>query len=165
MLSQEWRQAQADLAAARGDSELAEMVGDYEAEVARLEEELKLALAERDPADEKDVIVEVRQGVGGDEAALWADELQRMLQRYAERRGFKVEQLETAASDGGGVKEGGVRDQGRRRLLGVQVRGRHPPRAARARRPSPRVASTRRRPPSRSCRKRRRSTSRSTRAT
>ena len=81
------------------------MVGDYEAEVARLEEELKLALAERDPADEKDVIIEVRQGVGGDEAALWADELQRMLQRYAERRGFKIEQLETAASDGGGVKE------------------------------------------------------------
>jgi peptide chain release factor 1 len=104
-LAQAWRQAQADLAAARADSELAEMVGDYEAEVARIEEELKLALAERDPADEKDVIVEVRQGVGGDEAALWADELQRMLQRYAERRGFKVEQLETAASDGGGVKE------------------------------------------------------------
>jgi peptide chain release factor 1 len=87
-LAQAWRQAQADLAAARADSELAEMVGDYEAEVARIEEELKLALAERDPADEKDVIVEVRQGVGGDEAALWADELQRMLQRYAERRGF-----------------------------------------------------------------------------
>src|SRR3954447_20427641 len=104
-LAQSWRQAQADLAAARGDSELSEMVGDYEAEVARLEEELKLALTQRDPADEKDVIIEVRQGVGGDEAALWADELQRMLQRYAERRGFKVEQLETAASDGGGVKE------------------------------------------------------------
>ena len=104
-LSQAWRQAQADLAAARGDSELAEMVGDYEVEVARLEEELKLALAERDPADEKDVIVEVRQGVGGDEAALWADELQRMLQRYAEQRGFKVEQLETAVNDGGGLKE------------------------------------------------------------
>ena len=51
------------------------------------------------------MIVEVRQGVGGDEAALWADELQRMLQRYAERRGFKVEQLETAANDGGGLKE------------------------------------------------------------
>ena len=104
-LSQAWRQAQADLAAARGDSELAEMVGDYEGEVARLEEELKLALAERDPADEKDVIVEVRQGVGGDEAALWADELQRMLQRYAEQRGFKVEQLEAAVNDGGGLKE------------------------------------------------------------
>src|SRR5438270_5084214 len=104
-LSQEWKQARADLDAARGDSELSEMVAHYEAEVARLEEELKLALAERDPADEKDVIVEVRQGVGGDEAALWADELQRMLQRYAERRGFKVEQLESAANDGGGVKE------------------------------------------------------------
>jgi peptide chain release factor 1 len=105
LLAQSWRQAQADLAAAREDPELAEMVSDYEAEVARLEEELKLALAERDPADEKDVIIEVRQGVGGDEAALWADELQRMLQRYAERRGFKVEQLESAANDGGGLKE------------------------------------------------------------
>jgi peptide chain release factor 1 len=104
-LAQDWRQAQADLAAARSDPELGEMVGDYETEIARLEEELKLALAERDPADEKDVIVEVRQGVGGDEAALWADELQRMLQRYAEQRGFKVEQLEAAANDGGGLKE------------------------------------------------------------
>ena len=67
---------------------------DYEAEVARLEEELKLSLAERDPADDKDVIVEIRQGVGGDEAALWAGDLARMLQRYAERRGFKWEELE-----------------------------------------------------------------------
>jgi len=105
-LAQEWRQARADLEAARGDTELGEMVADYEAEVARLEEELKLALAERDPADDKDVIVEIRQGVGGDEAALWAAELQRMLQRYAERRGFKFEQIETNANDGGGLKEG-----------------------------------------------------------
>ncbi|HEV7640347.1 MAG TPA: PCRF domain-containing protein, partial [Gaiellaceae bacterium] len=105
-LAQEWRQASADLEAARGDTELGEMVADYEAEVARLEEELKLALAERDPADDKDVIVEIRQGVGGDEAALWAAELQRMLQRYAERRGFKFEQIETNANDGGGLKEG-----------------------------------------------------------
>jgi len=104
-LSQKWRQAQADLAAARDDAELAEMVGDYEADVARLEDELRLALAERDPADDKDVIVEVRQGVGGDEAGLWADELQRMLQRYAERRGFKIEQLEAAPNDAGGLKE------------------------------------------------------------
>jgi peptide chain release factor 1 len=104
-LAQEWKQAREDLVAARSDPELAEMAGDYEAEVSRLEEELKLALAERDPADEKDVIVEVRQGVGGDEAALWADELQRMLQRYAERRGFKIEQLEAAANEGGGLKE------------------------------------------------------------
>src|SRR6476661_10363811 len=105
-LAESWRQAQADLDAARSDPELAEMAADYEAEVARLEEELKLALTERDPADEKDVIVEIRQGVGGDEAALWAAELQRMLQRYAEQRGFKVEQLETNANDGGGLKEG-----------------------------------------------------------
>src|SRR3982751_3894889 len=104
-LSQKWRQARADLDAAQNDPELSEMAADYEADVARLEEELKIALAERDPADDKDVIVEVRQGVGGDEAALWADELQRMLQRYAERRGFKIEQLEAAPNDGGGLKE------------------------------------------------------------
>jgi peptide chain release factor 1 len=105
-LALQWRQARADLDAARNDAELSEMVGDYEADVARLEEELKLALAERDPADDKDVIVEIRQGVGGDEAALWAAELQRMLQRYSERRGFRFEQIETNANDGGGLKEG-----------------------------------------------------------
>src|SRR5262249_41178833 len=75
-LAQEWRQARADLDDGRSDAELATMVSDYEAEVARLEDELKLALAERDPADDKDVLVEIRQGVGGDEAALWAAELQ-----------------------------------------------------------------------------------------
>ncbi|HUZ81756.1 MAG TPA: peptide chain release factor 1 [Gaiellaceae bacterium] len=105
-LAQRWKQAREDLDAARADSELAEMTADYEAEVERLEEELKLALAERDPADDKDVIVEIRQGVGGDEAALWAAELQRMLQRYAEKRGFKFEQIETNANEGGGLKEG-----------------------------------------------------------
>src|SRR5581483_5198323 len=61
-LAQAWRQARDDLAAARADAELAEMVSDYEADVERLEEELKLSLVERDPADDKDVIVEVRQG-------------------------------------------------------------------------------------------------------
>ena len=87
-------------------AELAEMVPDYEAEVARLAEELKLSLVEHDPADEKDVIVEVRQGVGGDEAGLWAADVARMLQRYAERRGFKWEELEVNANEGGGLKEG-----------------------------------------------------------
>jgi peptide chain release factor 1 len=105
-LAASWRQARADLDAARNDAELAEMVADYETEVSRLEEELKLSLAERDPADDKDVIVEIRQGVGGDEAALWASDLARMYQRYAERRGFKWEELEVSASDGGGLKEG-----------------------------------------------------------
>ena len=52
------------------------------------------------------MIVEIRQGVGGDEAALWAADLARMLQRYAERRGFKWEELELSPSDGGGIKEG-----------------------------------------------------------
>ena len=61
-----WKQASADLADAKDDPELASLAGELEAEVARLEDELKLALVERDPADEKDVIVEVRQGVGGD---------------------------------------------------------------------------------------------------
>jgi peptide chain release factor 1 len=105
-LAQSWRQASMDLAAAKADPELAEFVPDYEAEVARLEEELKLSLVESDPADEKDVIVEVRQGVGGDEAALWASDLARMLERYAERRGFKWEQLEVSPNDGAGIKEG-----------------------------------------------------------
>jgi peptide chain release factor 1 len=113
-LAQSWRQASADLEAARNDSELAEMVPDYEAEVYRLEDELKRALVESDPADEKDVIVEVRQGVGGDEAALWAGDLARMLERYAERRGFRWEQLEVSPTEGGGVKEGvyGVKGDG-----------------------------------------------------
>jgi peptide chain release factor 1 len=105
-LAQAWRQARADLDAARSDAELAEFVPDYEVEVERLEQELKLALVERDPADEKDVIVEVRQGVGGDEAALWAADVAQMLQRYAERNKFKVEVLEISPSEGGGMKEG-----------------------------------------------------------
>src|SRR5206468_6618073 len=57
-------------------------------------------------ADENDVIVEVRQGVGGDEAGLWASAVAKMLQRYAERRGFKWEELEVSANEGGGMKEG-----------------------------------------------------------
>jgi peptide chain release factor 1 len=101
-----WRQARDDLDAARNDPELAEMASDYEADVARLEEELKLSLVERDPADEKDVLLEIRQGVGGDEAALWAADVMRMLERYADRRGFKWEQIEASPTEGGGLKEG-----------------------------------------------------------
>jgi peptide chain release factor 1 len=103
--AREWRQATADLADAKGDPELSPIAGELETEVARLEDELRLALVERDPADAKDVIVEVRQGVGGDEAALWAADVARMLQRYAERRGFRTEVLSASESDGGGVKE------------------------------------------------------------
>ena len=104
-LGQAWRQATADLEAARADPELASLAADLEADVARLEEELQLALVERDPADEKDVIVEVRQGVGGDEAALWAGDVYKMLTRYAERRGYKTELLGASESETGGFKE------------------------------------------------------------
>jgi peptide chain release factor 1 len=104
-LAQGWRQARADLDAARGDAELASLAGEYEAEAERLEEELKLALVESDPADQKDVIVEVRQGVGGDEAALWAGDVYEMLKRYAERRGFRTEELSASPNETGGFKE------------------------------------------------------------
>jgi peptide chain release factor 1 len=104
-LAQAWREASDDLEAARGDAELRELVPEYEARVAELEEELKLALVERDPADSKDVIVEIRQGVGGDEAGLWAGDVFRMLTRYAERRGFKWEQLGANPSEAGGFNE------------------------------------------------------------
>src|SRR5215213_7656095 len=104
-LAQEWREARADLDAARDDPDLRELVAESETRVAEVEEELKLALVERDPADEKDVIVEVRQGVGGDEAAIWAGDVFRMLTRYAESRGFKVELLTANESESGGFKE------------------------------------------------------------
>ena len=100
-----WQEARADLADVRSDPELASMAAELESDIARLEEELKAALVERDPADSKDVIVEVRQGVGGDEAALWAGDVFRMLSRYAERRGFKTEILSANESDTGGFKE------------------------------------------------------------
>ena len=104
-LAVEWREAQEDLAAARADADLRELVPELETRLAEIEEELKLALVPRDPADAKDVILEIRQGVGGDEAALWAGDVVRMLTRYAERRGFKWEPLTTSPSEAGGVKE------------------------------------------------------------
>jgi peptide chain release factor 1 len=104
-LTQEWREVTADLEAARDDGDLRELVPDLEVRLAALEEELKLALVETDPADSKDVILEVRQGVGGDEAALWAAEVLRMLTRYAERRGWKTETLGGSPNEFGGIKE------------------------------------------------------------
>jgi peptide chain release factor 1 len=104
-LAQRWRELSDDLDAARNDGDLKELVPELEEQLANLEEELKLALVETDPADSKDVIVEIRQGVGGDEAALWAADLYRMLTRYAERLGYKVEQLEVSGNEAGGYKE------------------------------------------------------------
>jgi peptide chain release factor 1 len=104
-LAEEWRTIHDDLAAAADDGELRELIPDLEQRLAAIEEELKLALVQADPADQKDVIVEVRQGVGGDEAALWAGDVYSMLNRYAERRGFKTELLGSSPSEGGGFKE------------------------------------------------------------
>jgi peptide chain release factor 1 len=104
-LAQEWRSTRDDLEAARGEPELRELVPETEQRLTELEEELRLALAPKDPADSKDVIVEIRQGVGGDEAALWAGDIYRMLTRYAEGRGFKVEDLGSSPNDGSGFKE------------------------------------------------------------
>jgi peptide chain release factor 1 len=104
-LAVELRGARDDLAAARGDADLRELVPELEERTVRLEGELRHALVPTDPADRKDVILEVRQGVGGDEAALWAGDLYRMLARYAERRGYKVEELGASPSESGGYKE------------------------------------------------------------
>src|SRR4051812_8415298 len=104
-LAREYRQAADDAASARellaedgDDSELRELLETSEVRMTELEEEIRLAMVERDPNDEKNVIIEVRQGTGGEEAGLFAGDLYRMLSRYAERRGFKVEPL--SVSDG-----------------------------------------------------------------
>src|SRR5437773_10849876 len=104
-LAQRWREARADLDDALEDSDLRELVPELEQRLISLEEDLKLALVETDPADSKDVIIEIRQGVGGDEAALWAADLHRALSRYAERRGFTVEHLGSSPNEAGGFKE------------------------------------------------------------
>jgi peptide chain release factor 1 len=104
-LAQDWRQVREDLDAVEADPELGELASGLALEAERLESDIKLALVEADPADVKDVLVEVRQGVGGDEAALWAGDVFRMLARYAERRGFTTEQLSSSPSEGGGYKE------------------------------------------------------------
>ncbi|UNC93684.1 peptide chain release factor 1 [Candidatus Contubernalis alkaliaceticus] len=71
----------------------------------QLDEQLKILLIPKDPFDEKDVIVEIRAGTGGDEAALFAGELFRMYARYAERRNWKLEILNSSETDIGGFKE------------------------------------------------------------
>jgi len=75
------------------------------ATVERLDEEIRLATLEKDPRDEKSAIVEVRSAAGGDEAALFAAEIYRMITKYAERLGFKHEVLSTSESPIGGLKE------------------------------------------------------------
>ena len=104
-LAQQWREVTEDLDAARDDGDLRELIPELEERMAALEDELRLALVESAGSDSKDVLVEVRQAAGGDEAALWAGEVYRMLARYAERRGYKSEVLSSSPNDGGGFKE------------------------------------------------------------
>jgi peptide chain release factor 1 len=98
-LASEWRRAVDDAAGAREllddgeDPELRELLRSSEARIEALDEEIRLAMVERDPNDDKNVIVEIRPGAGGDEAGLFAGDLYRMLNRYAERRGFATEGL------------------------------------------------------------------------
>src|SRR5438876_4493322 len=95
-----WRHAQDDAAGAEEllaeegeDAELRGVLGDARERIAQLEEEIRVAMVESDPNDEKDVIVEVQAGAGGEEAGLWARDVYRMLSKYAERRVCQVEPL------------------------------------------------------------------------
>jgi peptide chain release factor 1 len=104
-LALQWLRARDDAAGAQellnedgDDPEVREMLSASRERMAELEEELRLAMVERDPNDDKDVIVEIQGGAGGEEASLWAGDVFRMLSKYAERRGFKAEPLD--ASDG-----------------------------------------------------------------
>src|SRR3954466_9527063 len=105
-LAEQWRRATDDAAGAREllaegeDAEVREMLGAAEQRLTEVGEEIRLAMVERDPNDDKNVIVEIRKGTGGDEAGLFAGDLFRMLNRYAERRRFSTELLE-ADEDGG----------------------------------------------------------------
>ncbi|MEE8456702.1 MAG: peptide chain release factor 1 [Acidimicrobiia bacterium] len=74
-------------------------------QVDELEDELRGLLISKDPDDDKDVIVEIRSAAGGDEAALWAGDLYRMYERFAERSGWTIESIDIAPNDGGGIKE------------------------------------------------------------
>src|SRR5437764_7919308 len=105
----EWRQVGDDLGAARelgaDDASFKAEIPGLEARQAELEEQLRLLLLPKDPNDDKDVIVEVKAGEGGEESALFAGDLLRMYLRYAERQGWTAEVLDATESDLGGYKD------------------------------------------------------------
>jgi peptide chain release factor 1 len=114
-LGQRWRTASQGIDDARemleseSDPEMrsyleAELASSEEA-ISSVEEQLRLALVERDPNDERDVIIELRPGAGGDEAALFTGDIYRMLMAYAQRLGYQVEALTATDSDQGGFRE------------------------------------------------------------
>ncbi|WP_372789170.1 peptide chain release factor 1 [Paraconexibacter sp.] len=99
-LAEEWRHATDDVAGAQEllaeteDAEVREMLDAGRARIEELEEDLRLAMVERDPNDDKNVIVEIQGGAGGEEAGLWAGDVYRMLSKYAERLGFAAEPMD-----------------------------------------------------------------------
>ncbi|MGH2993958.1 MAG: peptide chain release factor 1 [Solirubrobacterales bacterium] len=111
-LAREYRKLHDDLEGARellaedgDDPELRRVANEAPERLRELEEEIRLAMVERDPNDDKNVLIEIRAGTGGDEAGLFAGDLFKMLTRYAEQRGFKTEVLSTSPADVGGFKE------------------------------------------------------------
>lgn len=98
-----------EMAADESDEEFKKMLADeidlLKAEQSRLEEELKILLLPKDPDDEKSVIMEIRAGTGGEEAALFANDLFRMYSRYAEEQGWKIDIMDSHYTDIGGIKE------------------------------------------------------------
>jgi peptide chain release factor 1 len=109
-----YRKTAADLVsaeelAASGDREMADMaeaeIAELKPRLAEMESEIRILLLPKDAADDKNVILEVRAGTGGDEAALFAGDLLRMYQRYADLQGWKVEIMEEADGEVGGYKE------------------------------------------------------------
>ena len=110
----EYKKAKQDLAEAKemledGDEEMRELakmeIGDLEETIANAEDELKVLLLPKDPNDEKNVILEIRAGTGGEEAALFGADLLRMYTRYAERNRWKTELMDMSETGMGGVKE------------------------------------------------------------
>jgi len=89
-----------------------EEIKELEPKLADFEEEIKVMLIPGDPNDDKDIIVEVRAGAGGDEAAIFAGDLYRMYGRFAETRGWKVEDIDDSSSEAGGFKEISFRIKG-----------------------------------------------------
>jgi peptide chain release factor 1 len=110
-LAGQWRTLRDDLEGAREllaegeDEEMRQVVEEAPGQLEELEEEIRLAMVERDPNDAKNVIVEIRGGTGGDEAALFAGDLYKMLTRYAEELGYSTDVLSQSGSEAGGFKE------------------------------------------------------------
>ncbi|MDB9539349.1 peptide chain release factor 1 [Anabaenopsis tanganyikae CS-531] len=111
-----WKTATTDLAGARqvlkesnGDPELQEMasleVKELEAKLEHLENRLKVLLLPRDPNDDKNIMLEIRAGTGGDEASIWAGDLLRMYSRYADLQGWRVKLVSESLGEMGGFKE------------------------------------------------------------